>query len=94
MRDMAEQVISNDWNILSSQFFSGRPDRVRIGPLRRVACAVLADAIRVFQTDIDAPQSNRRHQIVEAQEWLLGPQGDGPFSFENVCYLLDMDRRG
>jgi hypothetical protein len=51
----------------------------------------LGDAVRVFQTNFDAQQPNRRRQFNEAHEWLLGRQGQGPFSFENVCYLLNVD---
>ena len=90
MSDMAEEAIFQNHNILPAQFFSGRPDRARTEPLERLALAVLVDAVRVFQTDFGALRPARKRQFNEAQEWLFGPQGDGPFSFENVCYLLDV----
>ena len=91
MSDITEQAILENQNILPAQFFSGRPDRARTEPLQRLAFAVLVDALNVFQSNFGAPRPDRRRQFNEAQEWLLGPQGEGPFSFENVCYLLDVD---
>jgi hypothetical protein len=78
-------------NILPAQFFSGRSDGAQMEPLRRLAFAVLVDAVHVFQNNFGAPRPDRRREFSEAQEWLLGPQGHGPFSFENVCYLVDLD---
>jgi hypothetical protein len=91
MSDIAEEAIFQNHNILPAQFFPERPDRARTEPLERLAFAVLGDAIRVFQTNFDAVQPGRRRQFNEAQEWLLGPDGQGPFSFDNVCYLLNID---
>jgi hypothetical protein len=91
MSNMAEEAIFQNQNILPAQFFSGRPDRARTEPLERLAFAILVDAVRVFQSNFGALRPDRRRQFNEAQEWLLGPQGQGPFSFENVCYLVDVD---
>src|SRR5580704_8370093 len=90
MGDINEQAVFQDQNILRAQLFSGSPDFARIEPLRRLAFAVLLDAVHVFQANFQA-QRNRRREFAEAQEWLFGPQGDGPFSFENVCYLVDAE---
>ena len=54
--------------------------------------AVLVDAVHIFQTRFGASQPIRRREFNEAREWLLGPSGDGPFTFENVCLLLDVDQ--
>lgn len=91
MRDTAEEAILQNQNILPAQFFPGRAERARTEPLERLAFAVLVDAVHVFQCDFGALQPSRRRQFNEAEEWLLGPQGQGPFSLENVCYLLDVD---
>jgi hypothetical protein len=91
MNDVAEQTIADGQDILPTQFYSDRPGLAPMEPLRRLAFAVLMDAVQVFQTNFGAPPSNRRLEFNEAQEWLFGPQGDGPFSFENVCFMLDVD---
>jgi hypothetical protein len=91
MSDLHEESIFENQNILPVQFFSDRLNRAGMEPLRRLACAVLMDAVRVFQTTFCTPQPNRRRDFNEAHEWLFGSVGHGPFSFENVCYLLDVE---
>jgi hypothetical protein len=91
MSDLHEEAIFENQNILSVQFFSDRLNRARTKPLRRLACAVLIDAVHVFQTTSGTPRPNRRRDFNEAQEWLFGPVGHGPFSFESVCHLLDLE---
>src|SRR5579863_1577780 len=90
MNEMAEPVFENE-SILPAQFFPRRRDDTHMDPFRRLALAVLVDAVHVFQTNIDASRPSRRREFNEAREWLLGPPGDGPFAFTNVCFLLDID---
>ena len=52
--------------------------------------AVLADALRCYQTGFDTRATSRRRAFLEAKQWLFGARADGPFSFENVCYVLDI----
>ncbi len=91
MSDVLEEAILENQNILPVQFFSDRSNGARMEPLRRLACAVLIDAVRVFQTAFGTPRPDRRRQFNEAQEWLFSLVDHGPFSFENVCYLLDVE---
>jgi hypothetical protein len=91
MSDLHEEAIFENQNILPVQFFSDRSNRARMEPLTRLACAVLMDAVHVFQTTFGTLRPNRRRDFNEAQEWLFCPVGHGPFSFENVCHLLDLE---
>jgi len=91
MSDVLEEAILENQNILPVQFFSDRSNGARMEPLRRLACAVLIDAVRVFQTAFGTPRPDRRRQFNEAQEWLFSLVDHGPFSFENVCYLIDVE---
>jgi hypothetical protein len=77
-------------SILPSQFFNGRKKNEAEEPLKRLMLAVLADAVRCYQTDFDMRATSRRRAFLEAQQWLFGAKADGPFSFENVCYVLDI----
>jgi hypothetical protein len=61
-----------------------------VEPLKRLMLAVLADAVRCYQIGLDARATCRRRAFLEAQQWLFGARADGPFSFENVCYVLDI----
>lgn len=88
---MAEPTLFEDQNIVPAQFFHRRRDDIRMDPFRRLALAVLVDAVHVFQTNFGAVRPSRRCEFNEAREWLLGPRGQGPFAFENVCFLLDVD---
>jgi hypothetical protein len=90
MYDIADQRL-DDQIILPPQFFPGHADHARIEPLRKLAFAVLTDAIHCFQANFGARKPRGIRQFAEARDWLLGPPGDGPFSFENVCYLVDVD---
>ena len=59
-------------------------------PERRLAFAVLADAVRCFQLNLGAQGRCKMREFAEAQSWLFETRDDGPFSFENVCYLLEV----
>ena len=87
------EVFGNQ-NILPAQFFRGRRDGGRTEPLRRLAFAVLVDAVHVFQLNFGTTPAGRKRQFNEARDWLLGRPGHGPFCFENVCYVLDIDPSG
>ena len=81
---------SESGSILPSQFFDGRKKNDAVEPLKRLMLAVLADAVRCYQTDFDTRATSRRRAFLEAQQWLFGVRADGPFSFENVCCVLDI----
>ena len=77
-------------SILASQFFYGRKKNEAMEPLKRLMLAVLADAVRCYQTGFDTRATSRRRAFLQAKQWLFGARADGPFSFENVCYVLDI----
>jgi hypothetical protein len=89
--DSGEQSILENQSILPAQFFPSRPDAARMEPLKRLALAVLMDAVHVFQNNFGARTTTGKRQFHEAREWLLGAPGHGPFAFENVCYLSGID---
>ena len=53
--------------------------------------AVLEDALRCFQHHADAKTGARKRLFTEAEQWLCGESGDGPFSFETVCETLGIE---
>jgi hypothetical protein len=77
-------------SILPSQFFDGRKKNEGVEPLKRLMLAVLANAVRCYQTGFDARATSRRRAFLEAQQWLFDARAHGPFSFENVCCVLDI----
>ena len=75
--------------VLPEQFF---PDRRRFDePIKRLMLAVLDDAIRCYQNNIGVQQPYARHLFAETREWLFRLPGNGPFSFESICELLEID---
>ena len=74
------------------QYYDGiRADSGCARPVRRLMLAVLADAIRCYQTYANPRNRAQRRLFVEAEAWLMDSKADGPFAFETVCETLDMD---
>lgn len=84
--------------VTPEQFFDSRRDDSTIRPVKRLMLAVLEDALRCFQNNADAKSGPRRRLFDEAEEWLCGSGGEGPFSFDSVCQTLGIEpgflRRG
>jgi hypothetical protein len=60
--------------------------------------AVLEDAITCFQKQSRKPGRRAQRLAREAEEWLFTDDQQWPFSFLNICHVLDIDpgyiRRG
>jgi len=76
--------------ILPAQFFASRRSNAEMEPERRLAFAVLADAVRCFQLNLGAQSRSKIREFAETQLWFFETTHDGPFSCENVCYLLEV----
>jgi hypothetical protein len=84
--------------VTPEQFYDGRRDDSEIRPVKRLMLAVLEDALRCFQNNATAVGGIRKRLFKEAEEWLCGSGGQGPFSFDTVCETLGIEpqflRRG
>ena len=80
------------------QFYDSRRDDSTIRPVKKLMMAILEDALRCFQNNADAKVGARKRLFQEAETWLCGEGGEGPFSFETVCETLGIEpqflRRG
>ncbi len=76
--------------ILPAQFSGGHHRAAPSEPLRRLMAAILEDGLRCFRKNINARLSRRR-EFYEAEQWFFGSKAEGPFAFENVCHILDLD---
>src|SRR5229473_6736479 len=80
------------------QFYDSRRDDSSIRPVKKLMMAILEDALRCFQNNADAKGGPRKRLFSEAEQWLIGEGGEGPFSFETVCETLGIEpqflRRG
>ncbi len=70
------------------QFYDSRRDDSTIRPVKKLMMAILEDALRCFQNNADAKGGPRKRLFSEAEQWLIGEGGEGPFSFETVCETL------
>lgn len=77
--------------VTPEQYFDGRRDDGEIRPVKRLMLAVLEDALRCFQNNANAKTGLRKRLFAEAEEWLCGSSGDGPFSFDTVCETLGIE---
>src|SRR6266478_5278044 len=73
------------------QYYEMRRDDSAIAPVKRLMNAVLEDALRCFQNNADAKVGPRKRLFEEAEQWLCGEGGEGPFSFETVCETLGIE---
>lgn len=84
--------------LLPSQYFAILRRKGAHEPERRLVVAVLEDAVDCFQKHIRARDEKARQLFLDAEEWICSQDRSWPFSFENVCDLLQINpeylRRG
>ena len=74
------------------QYYDGRRrNNPETQAIKRLMFAVLADAMRCFQTYADAQSRAGRRIFGEAQWWILDRNSDGPFTFEAICETLGIE---
>ena len=84
--------------LLPSQYFAALRRKGAHEPERRLAIAVLQDAVDCFQKHLRARDRKARQLFLDAEEWICSEDRSWPFSFENICDLLQINaeylRRG
>jgi hypothetical protein len=84
--------------LLPSQYFAILKRKGAHEPERRLVVAVLEDAVDCFRKHIHARDEKARQLFMDAEEWISSEDRSWPFSFENVCDLLQINpqylRRG
>ena len=77
--------------LLPTQFFAQlKRKRYKCGE-HRLLVAIIQDAVDCFQKHLHACDSKRRQLYLDAEAWVNAEDDHGPFSFANVCELLNMD---
>ena len=56
----------------------------------KLMLAVLENAVEYFQKYVLARKPSGKMRFQEAEEWFLGKDSDGLFSFENSCETLEL----
>ena len=84
--------------LLPSQYYAALKRKGNHEPERRLAIAVLQDAVDCFQKHLRARDRKAHQLFTEAEEWICSQDRSWPFSFENICDLLQINteylRRG
>lgn len=84
--------------LLPSQYAAIMKRKSAHEPERRLVVAVLEDAVDCFQKHVRAHDPKAQQLFMDAEEWICSEDRSWPFSFENVCDLLQINpeylRRG
>ena len=84
--------------VLPSQYYAALRRRSAQEPERRLVIALLQDAVDCFQKHLWARDRKARQLYLDAEAWICSGDRSWPFSFDNVCDLLQIDpeylRRG
>ena len=76
--------------MLPAQYFTLLRKQSPQGPEYMLLIAVLQDAIECFQKYRDARDENGRELFEDARTWIAAEDRSWPFSFENVCGVLNL----
>ncbi len=74
--------------ILPAQFFS---PAAAYRPEKRLMLAVLQDAVATLFKHAGSARSGPRRLVGEVEQWISVRNSDWPFSFENICAVLNLD---
>jgi hypothetical protein len=77
--------------MLPAQYFSVLRKTAPQGPEYLLVIAMLQDAIECFQKYRWAVDDNGRQLYQDAHEWITSDDRNWPFSFENVCLLVNLN---
>jgi hypothetical protein len=84
--------------MLPAQYFAVLRKAAPQGPEYLLVIAMLQDAIECFQKYRFAIDENGRELYADAHDWIASDDRKWPFSFENVCGVLNLNpeyvRRG
>ena len=102
---MRDNIVSDTYahllqpdTLLPSQYFAALKRKGPHEPERRLATAVLQDAVDCFQKHLHSRERKARQLFLDAEQWIASDDRSWPFSFENICDLLQINsdflRRG
>lgn len=85
-----ERDVIEPENVLPAQFFN-RGVSTDLQPEKRLMLAVLEDAVACFQKYALSTKPAERQWFAEAAAWLTANDRQWPYSFVNICDVLDLD---
>jgi hypothetical protein len=92
MEESAQMQLMMPDILMPVQYYDGmRRGNPETQAIKRLMFAVLADAVRCFQTYADARSRAGRRMFGETEWWILDRNSDGPFTFEAICEALGIE---
>jgi hypothetical protein len=79
--------------LLSAQYLDNFRRKSHLEPEKKLMLAVLEDAVRCFQDNVNAQNGRRKKLFDEVEEWILEENGDWLFSFDSICEVLGFHPR-
>ena len=84
--------------LVASQFPNRLLQQAARAPERRLAIAILQDAVECYQKCSSCHDQTTQQLFVEAEHWIMSRNHEYVFSFECICELLEINpdflRRG
>lgn len=63
----------------------------KLSPEHRLMMAIVDDAFRCVENNRSPKNAQGRRLFREAKQWLLAEEPHWPYSFEQICAVLDLD---
>ncbi len=89
MADTATKIFEPD-ALMPEQFFATLGREAGGGNERGLMLAILRDAVECYQKYALARDPRGQELHSEAAEWIFSSDREWPFSFENICDVLDV----
>ena len=78
-------------DVVVPEQYASRHGRKDDRPERRLCATLLIDAVQQFREGMQAPRRRDEQAFQEVVMWFASKDTRSPFSFENVCELLDLN---
>jgi len=80
--------------LVPSQYLATTKSKTYYEPEKKLMLAVLEDALWCFQNGLFSRDNKRKQALYsEAEEWMMEENGEGLFSFDEICELLNLEPR-
>ena len=76
--------------VAAAEYFKSYERTLGLEAEKKLMLAMLESAVEDFQKYVLARKPRAKHLFQEAEEWLLDKDGEGLFSFENICETLGL----
>ena len=77
--------------LLPAQYQQSRRNRYLLMPEQKLALAILEDAVACYQKHQSDRTAKGRALFRMAEEWVMNPDENWVFSFENICAVLELN---